>query len=50
MVIVEIACHFLGTKVDITMVSLCYYQAVIWRDNVMALTLKALELELWPFS
>ncbi len=29
MVIVEIECNFLGNNVDITMVSLCYYQAVI---------------------
>ncbi len=35
MVIAEIACNFLGNNVDITMVSLCYYQAVKWSDTVM---------------
>ncbi len=35
MVIAEMACHFLGNNVDFTMVSLCYYQAVIWSDTVM---------------
>ncbi len=35
MVTAEIACHFLGNNVDITMVSLCYDQAVMWSDTVM---------------
>ncbi len=34
MVIAEIACYFLGNNVDITMVSLRYYQAVIWSNTL----------------